>query len=201
MKNNLFNQYESVLARYKRLWVRGEVKVAFYSSWFFFTLLGFGLLGTFGILQKLQVKDKLIDQLIEVNKSMEKNILELQKAEGLIRNSKVNIGYFEKRMPNEKAEESYLKDLYVTCIQSNYTLSGLTQVGVGATAQPDSQVPENEIKYYLKARGSKSPDILIENLEKLQRITYVRKVDFEEKNKVYIVNIELSAFYTKEESL
>jgi hypothetical protein len=195
-------KYDSSIARLRRLWVRGEVKVAFYSSWLLFVFLVFGVLGSLDIVRKLQIKDNLIEQLTRVNADMGKNVLELQKADGLISNSKVNIGYFEKRMPNEKNEEAYLKEIYLTCIQSNYTLTGLSQVGVGINAAAaEAKIEDNEIKYFLKARGSTSPDNLIANLEKLQRVTYVRKVDFEEKNKIYTVNIELSAFYTKEAAL
>jgi len=202
MIEKLLNKYSVTIAKFQRLWVRGEVKVAFFSTWLFTVLFVFGFLGIGVMLKTLGSKDVLIDKLLDVNSRLEKNILELKKAEGLISNSKVNIGYFEKRMPNDKNEESYIKEIYLTCIQSNYTLTGISQGSFTSQTKTEEDGPkENEVRYLIKARGSTSPDNLIENLEKLQRITYVRKVEFDEKNKIYTVSLELSAFYTKEEAL
>ena len=161
---------ERYVTSFVRSYKDSEFVLRLYSIWAIAALV---LIGYFGIRPAfLSIREKLllINEMEQVNTNLTNNRQVLETIKSDIHAYSSNIKYLESYMPAEPDVHSYILDLIGALGRHGFILRNL--------AQYDYPEEENAIEINVQTDGTTYPIELVNEIEKLKRVTTVKSVTF-----------------------
>lgn len=155
-----------IISNLRRFISNEAITVKIYIYWGIFTLVVFGFFGFLPVTKIFLSNVKLLDEMYESNKKLEKKIDELKIAKEKLDLVGEDANILDEYLPDDFLPQTYMVDMFVLTGDAGYTLGNLNF----------SKVGENFVDMSLKITGKGDLPSFIEKIESSGRITEIESL-------------------------
>lgn len=178
-----------ILPEVRRQLARNRVKLSMQAFWALAVFVVLGVYGSYPLYSAITQKLAVLKELDEVSQNIEANITELKKAKNIIDSADEVLSPFESYMPSSPEVENYLSDIFLAAASSGFNIKNIRVADAGNSG---------EVTIWLSMKGRGKAYKLVENVEKLNRISVVKSLRMSEDYGDYELEAEINLYYLPE---